>query len=1069
MKLHLKLTSVLLSAVMCASMMMAPVSVIADETSAPEETQTTEASEKEENKETEKTPKTTEKPEPKETKPEEKKPSESKETEPEETKPSETVKETDPTESEDKKPAETEETESSKPEEIKPSEAQNEEPGEPSETDPSQTTKPEEDVPETTVTPEAGGKEDTHSVPPKNANTSVTSVSVALDAPAVGVKPDYTAEFPPDANYYSSKNNSDFYCNDICWQDVTTDNIVYTNIGKFQDGHQYKVYVYLTPKDGYCFSSNTTATLNGHKAEAVLYNDQLRVTYEFPVLEGKAIPSASITLDAPVVGAKPDYTAVFPTGINYYSDAYNSDVSLNDICWWDVTNDKAVNPHGGRFEAGHRYSVRVFLTAKGGYLFSSSTTATLNGYTAEASLFDDLLLVVYEFPTLEGEPLEGEEISSVSIVLDVPVVGGKPDYTTIIPTGAHYYSDTYNNGQLLNDIGWRDVTTNCDVNPISETFKSGHQYKVTVYLTAKDGYYFSSSTTATFNGQSVEISLYNNLLKFTYEFPVLEGEALDLISSVSITIDAPVVGAVPDYTAEFPSGVNYCSDLYNQDFVRNGIYWRDVTKNITVNPYNGKFAGVHQYQVNVYLTVKDGFRFSNTITATVNGQNAIATFDSDGLLLVSYTFSPLEKERIPSVSVTLGLLDPSVCLGSHFSYDTYFPSDANYYSNANNEGYYRNDVAWYDETTESYGNPNTGTFNGGHKYTVIVYLTPKDEYTFTNNTTATLNDRFTAEATLDGERLKVTYTFSPVQGESVDVINSVSCTIDAPVIGSNPVFNANFPVDSKYGKITNSVIWHDITTNTDINSSSLVFECGHQYQVRIDIYADAGYYFNDTTWATLNEHNAEVQKLSKSKIRISYTFPKLGSNIGDIETVDNVNYKVTNANTDGTGTVTLIGMAVKRASVSIPATVEINGFTYIVNRIGTKAFYGDKTIKTVYIGNNIAIIDANAFYGCSNLTKVSGGKVLKTIGTKAFAYCSKLKSFSIASSVLNKIGSYAFQKDKKLKTVYIKYTTKLTKSGVKKSLKKSSVKTVKVKKSKVKKYKKYFKKKNSGRSVKVKK
>ena len=115
------------------------------------------------------------------------------------------------------------------------------------------------------------------------------------------------------------------------------------------------------------------------------------------------------------------------------------------------------------------------------------------------------------------------------------------------------------------------------------------------------------------------------------------------------------------------------------------------------------------------------------------------------------------------------------------------------------------------------------------------------------------------------------------------------------------------------------------------------------------------------------------------------------------------------------------------------------------------------------------VIDSYAFYGCSNLVKVTGGKVLKTIGTKAFAYCSKLKSFSISSAVLNKIGAYAFQKDKKLKTVYIKYTTKLTKSGVKKSLKSSSVKTVKVKKSKVKKYKKYFTKKNCGRKVKVKK
>ena len=178
---------------------------------------------------------------------------------------------------------------------------------------------------------------------------------------------------------------------------------------------------------------------------------------------------------------------------------------------------------------------------------------------------------------------------------------------------------------------------------------------------------------------------------------------------------------------------------------------------------------------------------------------------------------------------------------------------------------------------------------------------------------------------------------------------------------------------------------------------------------------------------------------------------------------------VTNPSTDGTGTVTLTGVVNPMEKVSIPATVEYKETVYKVNRIGTKAFYGDKTVKTVYVGAYVVIIDANAFYGCSNLVKVSGGASLKTIGTNAFARCSKLSTFVITSKVLYKIGVTAFYKDSKLKTLYIKNTTKLTKSGVKKSLKGSKVKTVKVKKSKVKKYRSYFKKKNSGKFVKVKK
>lgn len=106
---------------------------------------------------------------------------------------------------------------------------------------------------------------------------------------------------------------------------------------------------------------------------------------------------------------------------------------------------------------------------------------------------------------------------------------------------------------------------------------------------------------------------------------------------------------------------------------------------------------------------------------------------------------------------------------------------------------------------------------------------------------------------------------------------------------------------------------------------------------------------------------------------------------------------------------------------------------------------------------------------CLNLESVTGGAGLKAIGSNAFANCPKLKVFTINSKVLYRIGASAFYADKALVTLNLKKTTKLAKGGVKNSLKGSSVKTVKVKKSKVRKYKKFFKKKNSGRGVKVKK
>ena len=203
---------------------------------------------------------------------------------------------------------------------------------------------------------------------------------------------------------------------------------------------------------------------------------------------------------------------------------------------------------------------------------------------------------------------------------------------------------------------------------------------------------------------------------------------------------------------------------------------------------------------------------------------------------------------------------------------------------------------------------------------------------------------------------------------------------------------------------------------------------------------------------------------------VTVNFKKEGSpNLGDTVTIDEISYQVTNSDTEGAGTVALTGVSDQVTSLVIPSVIDINGFKYKVTKVAARALFGNTTVKTVYIGANIVVIDINAFFGCTSLVKVSGGANLKVINQTAFARCPKLSSFTITSKVLNKIGPQAFYLDSKLKTISIKKTTKLTKSGVKKSLKGSKVKTVKVKKSKIWKYRSYFKKSNSGRKVKVKK
>ncbi len=193
---------------------------------------------------------------------------------------------------------------------------------------------------------------------------------------------------------------------------------------------------------------------------------------------------------------------------------------------------------------------------------------------------------------------------------------------------------------------------------------------------------------------------------------------------------------------------------------------------------------------------------------------------------------------------------------------------------------------------------------------------------------------------------------------------------------------------------------------------------------------------------------------------------------------DAIELKVINPATDGTGTLAVISVNPDLETIVIPGVItdkvdENNSYKYKVTSIQTgkyAPYYAATTkLKSLVIGSNVVSIEDKAFSGFPNLVSVTGGAGLKSIGTRAFEKCPKLKVFNITSKALWKIGPFAFALDKSLKTVQVKKTTKLVKSGVKNSMKGSSVKTVKVKKSKVKKYKKIFKKKNCGKKVKVKK
>ena len=157
----------------------------------------------------------------------------------------------------------------------------------------------------------------------------------------------------------------------------------------------------------------------------------------------------------------------------------------------------------------------------------------------------------------------------------------------------------------------------------------------------------------------------------------------------------------------------------------------------------------------------------------------------------------------------------------------------------------------------------------------------------------------------------------------------------------------------------------------------------------------------------------------------------------------------------------------KAKTVSIPATVKIDGVTYKVTKVDDNAFKNNKTVTKVTVGSNIKTIGQNAFSGATKLKTVKIGKNVTEVGANAFKGCSSLTSVTLGSKA-TKIGANAFSGCKKLKTIKIT-STKLTSKTVAKNAFKGLTKatTIKVPKKKLSAYKKLFKQKGLSSKVKV--
>ncbi len=149
--------------------------------------------------------------------------------------------------------------------------------------------------------------------------------------------------------------------------------------------------------------------------------------------------------------------------------------------------------------------------------------------------------------------------------------------------------------------------------------------------------------------------------------------------------------------------------------------------------------------------------------------------------------------------------------------------------------------------------------------------------------------------------------------------------------------------------------------------------------------------------------------------------------------VDGIEYSIKS----GTQAVTVSGYKGNPESISIPASVTADGYTFDVSAIDSKAFYRCDTLTAADLGSaeigmkafarcsslKTVVTDAEtigygAFWGCLSLESASIQGSAKTIGYGAFRGCSSLETVALGKSV-ETVGDYAFCGCFSLRTVTI--------------------------------------------------
>ena len=428
-------------------------------------------------------------------------------------------------------------------------------------------------------------------------------------------------------------------------------------------GNYYVVFVTLEAKGSYVFAdSNLTAQINGCSANKYpVQNDgkTVQIYYAFDPCK-KNIARVDLTIVNPVVGKTPTFGKV---NTDEYESKNTSGVSnqTNGVTWTNQSsgiNLTVSNP----FKENTKYTVMYYLTAKENCWFNG-TKYYINGQQVEliSSNAGKTEVVVGLTDLLATD--KKTAVSRIDLTVVKPVVGKTPTFAKVDTT--QYVSEKYGTiSNCTNGVTWTNQSSGINLT-VSNPFKEGVKYKVTYYFTAKDGYKFDSTTKATINGITATVTLTDATHVAVSLSDIIPGDGKKEIATLDLSVTAPKDGEKPTYTKI--DGTGYYSDNglngTSTKIYKNGIAWYKSASSYIAPGTTETFKGGTGYTVKIALTPKDGYKFSASVTAKINGKAAtVETFD-DGSVTVSAVLTAAEKDHThtPSAWRTTGAYHYKAC------------------------------------------------------------------------------------------------------------------------------------------------------------------------------------------------------------------------------------------------------------------------------------------------------------------------------------------------------------------------------------------------------------------------